>query len=211
MMHSLYYQLLYGGIEDLPSFEQALDAETDRKKGQRLPKTVHLVQMLFYREAARFSEQVRRYFQRFGRDQVLVIIFDDFKADTAGSYRETLDFLEVDPNFQTDFRIVNPNKRVRSATLRNFIKMLPSWFAPGRYLLPTSLRLALLNQIKQLNTQPVSRSPMDPELRQYLQAEFRAEVEQLSQLLERDLSHWCQSEPQPANNGYLTEPLIVRE
>jgi hypothetical protein len=37
---------------------------------------------------------------------------------------------------------------------------------------------------------------MDPELRQCLQAEFRVEVEQLSQLLERNLTHWCQSEPE---------------
>ena len=41
-----------------------------------------------------------------------------------------------------------------------------------------------------LNTQVVSRPPMDPMLRKELVEEFNSETESLNQLLQRDLKEW---------------------
>jgi hypothetical protein len=95
-------------------FAQALAAEPDRKAGRRIPKTLYLMpEALYYSEIVKFSEQLTRYFDRFGRENTHVIIFDDFKADTPGVYRSTLEFLEVDSSFQPDLTPLNPNSRAR--------------------------------------------------------------------------------------------------
>ena len=196
MMYSNYYQFLYNGNENLPSFNEAIEAEEDRKRGMSIPETVHFVEGLFYCDTARFSRQVQRYFDVFGRDRVHVIIYDDFKSDTAKVFRETLEFLEVDPAFQPNFKIINPNKLVRLKTLRNLIVKPPGWYtAAGRLLLPDSLREYMVHLLKSINknfnTSFEVRPPMDMELRRRLQKKFEPEVEQLSSLLCRDLTHWC--------------------
>jgi hypothetical protein len=194
MMYALHSQHLYTGNEDIEDFEAALDAEEDRKRGLRVPKHRSVAGDLLYRDAARYTEQVRRYLDVFGPENVHIIIFDDFQADPARVFRETCQFLGVATDFRPEFRIVNPNKRVRSRTLLHLLKSPPApaqWL--GTALLPTRLRGALRSRVRVLNIKYESRPSMDPELRRRLQAEFLSEVEQLSRLLGRDLTHWCRS------------------
>ena len=110
MLYSLHSQLLFSGVEDIEDFAEAMAAEPDRRKGERLPPVAHHPQRwLLYRQAARFAEQVLRYLDVFGRDRVHIILFDDFKSDTAAVYRDTLRFLGVDTGFQPDFEVHNAN------------------------------------------------------------------------------------------------------
>ena len=62
-----------------------------------------------------------RYFERFGSENVLVIIFDDFRSDTPATFRAVLDFLELDPYHKMTFDIRNPNKEVRLEWLQKLI------------------------------------------------------------------------------------------
>ncbi len=121
MIYSLHSQLLYVGIEDLEDFEEALSVEEDRKKGLRLPEKPSFIEGLFYREVGKYTDQVQRYVDVFGWEKIKIIIYDDFKSDTAGSYRETCEFLGVDSEFEPEFRVINPNKRVRSKAARSFL------------------------------------------------------------------------------------------
>ena len=195
-LHSLYYQFLYDGNEDLPTFEEALAAEADRRAGRRIPHQTHFAQGLAYRETVRYTEQVRRYFDLFGRNQVQVIIYDDFIADTAAVYRQALDFLGLHANgVGAKFEVVNGNKSVRSAGLRAVLNQ--RYFRAGMVALarrlPRPMFLALRGvdrSLWKLNTRPVRRPPLRPELRAQLKREFASEIEQLSELLERDLTHW---------------------
>ena len=86
----------FDGNEPLPTFEQALAAETDRSGGRRLCRQTYFAQGLAYRRVVRYTEQVRRYFEVFGRERVHVIIYDDFAADVSAAYRQTLDFLGLE-------------------------------------------------------------------------------------------------------------------
>src|SRR5262249_26128809 len=121
MMYSLHSQRVYNDNENLVKFEEALAAEADRRQGKRLYQSALNTMGFFYRAAATYTPQVQRYFAVFGREQVHVIIFDDFKDATAEVYRQTCEFLEVDPQFQPEFRIVNANKGVHSTALRSFL------------------------------------------------------------------------------------------
>ena len=202
MMYSMYHQFLCDGNEHLSTFEEALKAEDDRRAGRQLSRQNYFAQGMLYRAAARFTDQVKRYFDVFGREQVQVIIYDDFAKDTAGLYAQTLEFLgvspgKVDPGM--NFGVVNGNQSVKSTALRAFLQ--DPWVRGTavrlRPLLPKAA-FALLQEVGQhlnsKNLRPAKRTPFEPELRMSLQREFAPEVERLSELLGRDLTHWSQPE-----------------
>ena len=198
LLYSLHSQYLYNGSsEDIHSFQEALNAESDRKQGKRIPKHCKNPKKLIYREFVRYTEQVQRYFDLFGRERVHIIIFDDLKADFSTVYRETLNFLDVNPEFQPELERINSNKKVRNVGLQKLIKYPPARILEiGKFLipLPQSTRRYLLetfkNKLKQLNTEKSARPPLNSDFKRTLQEEFSAEVQSLSQLIGRDLTHW---------------------
>ncbi len=196
MLHSLYYYFLFDGNEPLPTFEQALAAEADRARGQRLCRQTYFAQGLAYRQVVRYTEQVRRYFQTFGRERVHVIIYDDFAADVFGAYRQTLDFLGLESKgCDPGFGVVNPAKRVKSPVLRAAMgdPLLRSAVLALRPWMPRAVFAALQRieaRLQRSNASVERRPPLAPELRAQLKREFAPEVERLSELLGRDLTHW---------------------
>lgn len=188
MLYSQHSQFLYNGNEDIADFREALAAEPERKAGRRIPKSAHLADGLFYSETARYAEQLERYFTTFGRDNVHVILYDDFRADLPGTYRQTLRFLGVREDFTPEFAVVNPNKRARSALLRDFVQAPPEGVKRlSRLFFPRSLRQQVMKGLDRANIRYQARAPLDPVLRAELEHCFAPEVEKLGRLLGRDL------------------------
>jgi hypothetical protein len=50
-------------------------------------------------EQGRYAEQLTRYFARFKKEQVLVLIYEDIKKDPIAFMRRIYEFLEIDPTF----------------------------------------------------------------------------------------------------------------
>ena len=192
-MHSVHSMVLYWRNEDIEDFEAALAAEEDRKKGLRWPSRPHIINYLFYREVVNYTEQVRRYFEVFGCENVRVIIFDDFKEFAPKVYRETLLFLGVDPDFQPEFKIINLNRSVRIKLLQDFV-MSPRLMDVRQKVLPRRVDEIVFGRLRGLNTSFKRRPAMRPELRVRLQRELLPEVERLSEFLNRDLTFWCKAE-----------------
>lgn len=196
MIYSLYYQFLWDGNEHLPSFEQALAAEDDRRAGKNITRTTYLTQGLLYRETAHYAGQVARYFEVFGRERVHVILYDDFAADVRACYQRTLAFLGVDPErIETDFAVVNANKYADSVAVRNILRdpIVRRAARAVRPFLPRAVYNALQDaqtRFRRSNTRFEKRPPLNPDLRAALQREFAPEVERLGDLLGRDLSVW---------------------
>lgn len=201
LAYSLYYQSSYTGNEVLPTFEQALDAEDERAAGRGMPPRSHTYHGLFYTRMGLYTEQVGRYFDTFGRERVHVVIYDDFKADTAAAYRRTLEYLDIDPTFTTTFNIINASKRVRVSGIQKamlalgispmLLKDRLNYIAATNRALPRAMRDRLLNPATSAYTRHEHRPPMLPETQARLQRLFMPEVERLSALLGRDLTHWC--------------------
>jgi hypothetical protein len=196
MLYSLYYQFRFDGNEDLPTFEEALQAEDQRRAGHRLSRGAYFAQGLVYRDAARYTAQVRRYFDVFGRRQVLVLLYDEFSANPAAAYRQVLDFLGLDSTrVEIPFKAVNASKAVRSKILRGLLT--EPWLRRAalglRPCLPQPVFRALRYadaRLRQYNTRLQQRPPMPAQTRTNLKKEFAPEVEQLGRLIGRDLSHW---------------------
>ena len=203
MLPSLHSQYLHDGLEEIPDFADALAAEEDRRGGRRIPPYGGPEPWrLFYRNVVRFYEQVERYFTVFGRDQVCVVLFDDFVKEPQQTYEDILAFLDVDRSFVPDFRVLNPNKRVRSRRVQNAIWTLcdPSSGVRrvGTRLIPVhGVRSTLLQRsvpaLRRMNTAVEARPPIDPALRADLAAELASDIDRLGDLIGRDLSRWYQA------------------
>jgi Sulfotransferase domain len=196
MLYSLYAQFRFDGNEPLPTFEEALAAEEDRRAGRRISRQTYFAQGLVYRDTARYADQVQRYFDTFGREQVHVIIYDDLKADVRATYCRVLKFLGVDATrIETDFKVINGNKSVKHSALRGFLNdplVRSTALTIGRHL-PRPVFTALHDVERRLwkfNSRPEQRQTLAPEVQAQLQREFAPEVERLSHLLGRDLTPW---------------------
>lgn len=191
MMYSLHSQFLYSGNENIARFAEALEAEGERKVGRLIPGSAHMPSGLLYREVARYSTQLKRYIEVFGWENLHVVVYDDLKADPAEEYRKVLHFLGVDESFQPEFKVINSNKRVRSRVLRRFLASPPEPVkAIVNLAMPKRLRRIVIKSIQEFNVYHESRQEMNQDLRHELQKEFAPEVECLSKILKRNLSHW---------------------
>ncbi len=189
MLYSLHGHYVYRtSREDIVDFEEALNAEEDRKKGLRILKYVR-PEYLFYSEIPLYTEQIKRYVDAFGWDQIHVIVFDDLVSNTLKVYREVLRFLEVDDH-TPDLKVYNPGGQVKSQIVRKFI--INSWIRRvARTFLPSTTRCRVGQILSSLNISSKHRPPMEKHVRKRLQEQFAPEVEQLSKLLNRDLTYWC--------------------
>ena len=198
-IYSRHSSRVFNGIEYLVDLEAALDAEEGRKRELRLSGSVNLsgVGPFLYIEGAKYTKHVHRYLDILGRENVHVIVFDDFIRDTAEVYRGTLRFLGVNSYFQPKFRKINPSKisrDVRSRNLQNFLRHPPQLVLSFlRVVMPFDVRRQVYEVLTHLNSSNEPRPLIKPALRRKLQEEFLPEVEQLSKLLGRDLTHWCKT------------------
>jgi len=206
MIYSLYHQFLVDGNEHLPTFAEALEAEDDRRGGRRISRRTYFPQGLLYRDTARYARQVARYFEVFGRARVRVIIYDDFLADTAGTFRQTLDFLGIAPApADIEFGVINGSQTVRSSALQAFMQdplvrgtaiALRSRVPRRVFTLMQKLEMRLCGWNLRAQRYP----PMNRDLLLALKREFAPDVTLLSALLGRDLTHW--NEPPPAAGNF---------
>src|SRR5689334_22452740 len=191
VMYSQHSQLVFNQREDLTDFAQALAAEDDRMAGHRLPADAIRPEALYYRRSVDFTEQVARYFDVFGRSGVHIVVFDDLVADPRAVYRSTLEFLGVDPTFEVDLSVYNPNKKPRSGAVQ---KMIFAPKGPMKRVVGRLRSVPVMHRVRDAlvtaNSTTAQRKKMDPELRAQLTREFAPQVAELGALIGRDLSAW---------------------
>ena len=106
MLPSLHSQFVFVGIEPEEDFGSALALDAERERSGPPagfpPRS--------YRSAVRYGEQLRRYLDVFGRERIHVIVYDEFRDDTRGAYREACRFLEVDPELRAEPRGRQPEQ-----------------------------------------------------------------------------------------------------
>jgi hypothetical protein len=125
-----------------------------------------------------------------------VVIYDDFAAETDVVLKGVLDFLGVDSTRIGDsFRVVNGNKSAKSPLFQAILgdPLVRGTAIALRSWLPRPVFTALQkteSQLLKFNARPEKRPRLDPDLRASLKCQFQPEIERLSELLSRDLTHW---------------------
>jgi hypothetical protein len=184
MLYSLYLHRRQRGTETHTTFEAALEADS---RSETISP---------YRPFARYGTQIGHYFEVFGCEAVHVVVFDDMKADVAAVYRRILEFLNVDAAFEPDFSPANESRSARLSRVRQFLAHPPVWYHSAvlpiaRQLVPVQRRAKVNAGIDAVSLSDALHPPLNPATRRALQQEFLAEIERLSDLLGRDLTHWC--------------------
>jgi len=201
MVYSWHSQALFSRDENVEDFETAWKLIAERRTGSHLPELCRELLFVDYEKIGKLSKQVERVKKLLPKNQFKVILFDDFKSNTAGVYKELLEFLEVSDDGKRDFEQINANKASRSVWLANALRKPPQPLVRLSQKAKKMIgikRLGVIGTISEMNARQVQRKAMSIELKKELQEIFREDVLQLSQLINRDLSHWLVQAPSTA-------------
>jgi hypothetical protein len=192
-LRSLHLQLLQNHVETEKDFGRAIALEPARREGERIPRDCPWPQALLYSERVRYVEQLRRYHAVFRPENVLVLIYDDFRADNEGTVRRVLDFLGVDDAVPVQSREANPTVRLRSRRLDDVIHRASVGRGPVMKGVKVGIKAVTSRRLRHgalgmrgsvVYGQP---RPADERLMLELRRRFKGEVEALSDYLGRDL------------------------
>jgi sulfotransferase family protein len=194
LLHSLHLQFVQTYVETESDFRKAIALEQDRREGRSIPRYTYWPDALLYSEHVRYVEQLRRYQALFPPEQVLVLIYDDFRRDNEGTVREVLRFLDVDHSSSIRSMEVNPTVRVRSARLHELVHAVSVGRGPvslavkGALKTLTSRRLRR-DALRATQSHVVFGDPRPPDewFMIELRRRFAGEVVALSEYLDRDL------------------------
>jgi len=169
--YSNYMHHVRDGIEDL-SFEEAIQVEDERKK-QGYWWGFRYIDVGFY------YEQVKRYFDIFGKEQVHVYLYEDFAKDPVFVLRAIMRILEVNESFVPAYMPVynisgKPRSRIIQSLLSNkFIRRCGA-------VLPKGTRHLIRARVMEWN---LKKEPMRPETRKYLANIYKDDIFMLEKLI----------------------------
>ncbi|HEX4954128.1 MAG TPA: sulfotransferase [Thermoanaerobaculia bacterium] len=174
---SHYWHEVRYGWEPL-SFEEALEREPLRLQGGQEARRHYS-----YLDRGRYAAQLRRYFDLFPAEQILVLTYDQLVADLPALGRRCAEFLGLAvegwalPAREDSFR--------HNRAQRPRFRILQRWVRPVRSALP-----ALAWLVDRMNLVPARYPPVAPETRARLAELFAPEIEDLARLTGLDLAAW---------------------
>ena len=193
-LRSLHLQLLTNRHETEKDLRRAIALDDARREDRHIPKYSRWPQALIYSDRVRYAEQLRRYHAVFPREQVMVLIYDDFRQDNAGTVREAVRFLGVDATQELDVLEANPTITVRSVRLHSLIRVLAAGRGPFSGALKSAIKALTSTSLREEFVDPLRRrllyrypEPPDEEVMLELRRRFKGEVVALSEYLGRDL------------------------
>jgi hypothetical protein len=190
-LYEIQYELLW---EDQPTFERAWRLQVERYRGQCVPRLCRDARLLLYGDIGRLGEQVERVYKLIPSQQRLVIVFDDFVRDPAGAYSQVLAFLQVPHDGRKDFPKIAEGKRVRNRKLFEWASYPPEWAMSIVSRAKRRVGIQKLNILPKIRAWLISTRLRKPEiserLKQEMRMHFAEDIDRLSAVLNRDLSHW---------------------
>jgi len=200
-VRAYHLQCVRGGLENQRDLRRAIALEPSRHQGKHIPRGSSAPNRLFYTEHVRYVEQLARFHAVFPPEQVLVLIYEDFRRDNDATVRRVLRFLEVDDTSELAEVEV---KRARSAVRLGRLHRMALAIQRARRQPNAAGRLSrTLNALtpRQLRSDAVENllrraifavpAPPDEEFVLELRRRFKPEVEALSEYLGRDMvSFW---------------------
>jgi len=191
--HQLNLSLLR---EDQKDLRKAWVLQKQRLSGNKIPKSCRQPALIQYGELGLFGKYVEKLLEIFPRDQILIIIFEDFQKDPQKIYEDILRFISVPSDGRHEFPPVN-------ASFENRSKFMATLFHPPQIIYKPFMKFISLfgvnfmkgvsvvyNRIEKLNVTQAKKEPLDPQFRKELQEYFRHDIEKLTNIIGRDLSEW---------------------
>ncbi len=182
---SLHLQMRRNHVQSEPDLRKAIAGERARSAGARTPR---------YADRVRYVEQLRRYHDVFAPEQVLVLIYDNFRADNQAAVRTVLRFLDVDPDVPIETVNANPTVAARSRRLDETVRALRTGRGPVAGAVKSTVKALTPSRVRRKavrafegNVLYGSAPPPDESLMLELRRRFKPEVVALSEYLGSDL------------------------
>jgi len=185
--HSLHAASWGYKHENIANFEDAWNAQAERLAGRQLPPNCFEPATLQYGAMYRYAEQVQRVLDHVPKTQRHVIIYEDFFADPRRHYAETLEFLNLPPDPNTRYSVINPAVGAKSLWLDKLLRKPPRWLVGVYRALVRASGVHPAHVLWKLNTAPQDKTPMRPEFREELERYFADDISELEKLLGRRL------------------------
>jgi hypothetical protein len=192
-LRSFHQQMVSSHEEPEKDFRKAVELEASRRANAGED---FLPPQLLYSEHVRYAEQLRRLHASFPREQVLVLIYDDFRADNEAAVRQVQRFLGVDDTLPLREVKTKPNKTVRSMRMHRLRRAVrradfnPAQASPMartlNTLVPKKVRRGALSKAYRTIAYAPPQPPDEAFMRD-LRRRHRDQVVAISEYLDRDL------------------------
>ena len=152
-------------------------------------KSNHKCANLFYQQyiqVGEYSNQLKRYLNVFNSENILLIDYEDFKKDVAGVVNKTYLFLGVNDDFQPN---LNKKHNTYSMPKNRIIRYIYS-FVPLRNLLISIFSKEMIKSTRNFLFKSDKKPIMQVETRLFLKKHFEKDVNELSELLNKDYTKW---------------------
>lgn len=187
--HQKFYQ-----TEPLETFEEALADQERREKHESSWKRGFL-ELHIYRRVYAFKENIQRYLDRFEKENVKLIFLEDLEADPEKVMSDIALFLGVVPFASLDFQKKNRSKQVALPGFQDFLNRPPLWLGFfTKWWLSPKIRWNIRTHLIAMTVRTKQNPPMNKEARRFLVKMFATDIDALSDMTGRDLSHWLKTE-----------------
>jgi hypothetical protein len=194
-LRSLHLTLLGWGVENESDLRRAISLADSRREGANLPPRSHRPQLLQYPDHVRYVDQLSRYYARFPADQILVLIYEDFRRENEATVRQVLRFVGADDRAPIQRTTTNvTTSTVRSQSAKALLDSMTKGRGPItrstrrtlKRIVPASVRGRSVRTFRD-HVVKAQAPPPDEELMLELRRRFKPEVVALSAYLGRDL------------------------
>lgn len=139
-----------------------------------------------YVELGLYYEQVKRYQDLFGKEQVKIYLMDDLKKDTRAVIDDLYSFLGIDKSLKPDLErkhntfIAPRGYVIRKLYSSHFLRRTTALLIPDRF----------KKMVMKLLFNKGSKPNIELGLKKELQNVYTPDIKKLEKLIERDLSEW---------------------
>lgn len=163
------------------TFAAALEQESKRIKEGWRPGWLYQASGFYYR-------QLKRYFAIFEPQQIKIYLYDQLKVNSLKVTQDMFRFLGVDDSFVPHLTKQNISQMPKNKWLNSLIRRQNLLKSTTQKIIPATVQKAIAAKIKQYNL--ADKPVMTQQTKERLIKLYRNDINNLEQLIQRDLSHW---------------------
>ncbi len=169
--------------EPLSDFSEALQEEEKRIRN-------NWYHAFHYKQQGYYYSQLKPYFDRLGREQIRVFLYEDLVRNPGELLQETLRFLKVEESFlPKEFGQYNAFGIPRSSKVQAFLKRLTQGQSLREVRQSSKLQDRFVRLAYRMNTRK-TKPGLSPEIQKRLLEMYREDIVKLQDLIGRDLREW---------------------
>ena len=156
---------------------ESFESEFHKKKGLNFQQ---------YFLLGNYSSQIKRYLDVFGKENIHIVWYSDFKKNSEKEVKEVFNFIGVNSSFKIDFETIHNSFTMPK---NNFIRKIYSavWL---RKILTLMFPSKLIKSVRSLFIREGNKPKLQEGLRKKIQLYYQNEIKELEQVLSVNLDRW---------------------